>query len=1148
MHTSHNIFWVRTIVFLTIIFAFFGTSNSLVAQDISSTDTSTCTPPQITSAIIYNVTVNYPFDYLITTAHNTPSTQYSIDGTALPEGLSMPVSTVRITGVPTEEGFFFVPITVDTPCGSQTQILNINVLPDTNPTDGNQNPVVTNTPPVITLVGTNPITLTTGATFTDPGATATDAEDGNLTSSIVTTGTVNTSVPGTYTITYTVTDSKGASASVTRTVVIKTPVCPHSGCVCFPPMITSGFATTTYVGTFFSYKLTVATTTAGTLLHVPNGSLPSYLTVTGSTVSGVPTAAGIVSIPLYVENPCGAESKTLTLTVLATTTPNTPPVITLVGTNPITLTTGATFTDPGATATDAEDGNLTSSIVTTGTVNTAVPGTYTITYTVTDSKGASASVTRTVVIKNAICPQYGCVCFPPMINGPFSTTTYVGDFFSYTLSVATATPQTTYAIDSAFLPSFFSVSGSTTISGIPTYTTTLFVPLYVENPCGADTKTLTINVREHTVPNTPPVITLVGTNPITLTTGATFTDPGATATDAEDGNLTSSIVTTGTVNTAVPGTYTITYTVTDSKGASASVTRTVVVENAGNGGGGGNNTGKITFCLIVADADKTVATSSAGLPTGTFTTKLGTSTDFANNTVQTQTWNASAFNPNRKFILGVNDADCVTWSNLPFGMYYYPQLAVAGAQWINNASTSPVYNDQYNQPVNNTSDFFPFSIANDNSNGEIRLDSFLNDRTLVMFALYTKATTTPVCLAPEFISPVTASVVKGQAFSYILNASSTTALSYSLATSSLPAGLSYDPVTHTISGTPTVSGTFTIAMTANSTCGTTTTNLVLTVTEPNNGGGGNGGGGNSGGGNSTGGGGNIPVGNGPIVGSGGGAAPQIITSGGGSGSSSPAPTTPAACFYLRDFLRKDFNNDPAEVTKLQVFLRDLEGMANVPVNGIYDDATEAAVRSFQLKYRDDILTPWGHTDATGYTYILTKKKVNEIYCQKAFPVTALEQQEIDTFRAFLQSLRDSGVTVPAGNEDITLPVDIELVSPFGTTTATSTATTTINNVVGSVFDRGVANLANVFSVAGSWFGKAWNTVLESGKQYLKVAFGMFALPTSTADIQQCFVEPSTFGILNLILAIIILIMGYLWYREKKTYKKIEEVNKEIDLK
>ncbi|WP_296637773.1 immunoglobulin-like domain-containing protein [Polaribacter sp.] len=81
------------------------------------------------------------------------------------------------------------------------------------------------------------------------------------------------------------------------------------------------------------------------------------------------------------------------------------PVITLVGDNPMTIEVGSTFTDPGATALDAGDDDLTSSIVVTGSVDTSTIGTYTVTYNVSDANGNAAdSVTRTVNVVDTTVP------------------------------------------------------------------------------------------------------------------------------------------------------------------------------------------------------------------------------------------------------------------------------------------------------------------------------------------------------------------------------------------------------------------------------------------------------------------------------------------------------------------------------------------------------------------------------------------------------------------------------------------------------------------------------------------------------------------------------------------------------------------------
>ena len=79
--------------------------------------------------------------------------------------------------------------------------------------------VVDTTSPVITLVGSASLNVDSGSDYNDAGATASDSFEGNLTTSIVTVNPVNTSLAGSYTITYNVTDSSGnAATEVTRTV------------------------------------------------------------------------------------------------------------------------------------------------------------------------------------------------------------------------------------------------------------------------------------------------------------------------------------------------------------------------------------------------------------------------------------------------------------------------------------------------------------------------------------------------------------------------------------------------------------------------------------------------------------------------------------------------------------------------------------------------------------------------------------------------------------------------------------------------------------------------------------------------------------------------------------------------------------------
>lgn len=81
-------------------------------------------------------------------------------------------------------------------------------------------------PPAITLNGEATVNLTRGASWTDPGATASDDRDGDISGNIIVGGdTVDTNTLGTYIITYNVKDAASNHAvEKTRTVLVSAPL------------------------------------------------------------------------------------------------------------------------------------------------------------------------------------------------------------------------------------------------------------------------------------------------------------------------------------------------------------------------------------------------------------------------------------------------------------------------------------------------------------------------------------------------------------------------------------------------------------------------------------------------------------------------------------------------------------------------------------------------------------------------------------------------------------------------------------------------------------------------------------------------------------------------------------------------------------
>lgn len=129
------------------------------------------------------------------------------------------------------------------------------------------------------------------------------------------------------------------------------------------------------------------------------------ITVSGVVVTGSVNTAVIGPYVLtYTATDASGNQSTATRTVEvieAVPDDTTKPVITLTGGNQ-TLTVGDTWGDPGYSASDNVDGDLTADVQVIDPVNTAVPDTYQVTYSVSDAAGNIGTASRTVVVEPLI--------------------------------------------------------------------------------------------------------------------------------------------------------------------------------------------------------------------------------------------------------------------------------------------------------------------------------------------------------------------------------------------------------------------------------------------------------------------------------------------------------------------------------------------------------------------------------------------------------------------------------------------------------------------------------------------------------------------------------------------------------------------------
>lgn len=233
------------------------------------------------------------------------------------------------------------------------------------------------------------------------------------------------------------------------------------------------------------------------------------------------------------------------------------PSVALAGEKEETIEVLGTYKDPGAKATFWGK-DISSSIESDGSVDTAKPGKYEITYTAS-IYGRKATATRTVRVVDTIAPAIE-------LEGDTNMTLSSMDFFKE--------------------PGF---SASDNYDG--DLTASVRVTKHENKEQGTGTVTYEVfdssgnqaeSSREITIKDiVPPLMTLSGNSELTLAYGAEYVEQGAYAQDDLDGDISENIKTEGSVNTHIPGEQTVLYTAADAAGNTTTIRRSVHVLNKG---------------------------------------------------------------------------------------------------------------------------------------------------------------------------------------------------------------------------------------------------------------------------------------------------------------------------------------------------------------------------------------------------------------------------------------------------------------------------------------------------------------------------------------------------------------------------------------
>jgi hypothetical protein len=286
-------------------------------------------------------------------------------------------------------------------------------------------------------------------------------------------------------------------------------------------------------------KFLVIATSTNTLLQFSVRNDPWYFGLDDVTVTPV-------SLPSITQQPVSQTNLVGSNAVFTAAASGTPPLAYQWRTNSVNLVNGTVVS------------GVTSNVLTLTGITAANAGNYTVVVTNAYGSVTSSIATLTVVL-------------PPSFTGNVTNRTLECGANTNNFSIITAgTPPLgiQWKLDGA------PVSGATNASfGL----TNLFSPSHtvsvtVTNLYASVASNATLTVQD----TRPPVVTLLGANPLTNELGSTFADPGATASDTCAGSL--PVVTNGVVNLGLVGTNILKYIATDGVN-SVTNTRTVIVRD-----------------------------------------------------------------------------------------------------------------------------------------------------------------------------------------------------------------------------------------------------------------------------------------------------------------------------------------------------------------------------------------------------------------------------------------------------------------------------------------------------------------------------------------------------------------------------------------
>jgi hypothetical protein len=647
-------------------------------------------------------------------------------------------------------------------------------------------------------------------------------------------GTTNSTGP--FSITATVTDNIGATAQQAYTLTINPQLT-----ISTPPTLNSGT-----VGSAYSQTLTATGGASSSYTwSIISGQLPNGLSPNGATISGTPTASGTFTFTAQVTDAISiSATKVFTITIASGLTIVTAP----------TLPNGSIGTSYGVTLT-AQGGTspytwaVTAGALPTGLTlgptaggisgNPTSSGAFSFTVTVTDSNNVTTTKSFTITIASSLT----------ITNAPTLPSGVVGGAYSQTLTATGGTGPYSWAITAGALPGGLNFGTGGSITGTPTTGGTFnFTVQVTDSTSLTATKSFSLSIAALLAITTQPTLpsggvgasysqalaAVGGTAPYTwsVTAGAL---PGGLSLDPTGGTI------TGTPSTV--GNFSFTVQVRDNNSVTTTEAFTLAIVSALTitsaptlpvGAVGVSYSQSVV--VVGGTSPYTWSISSGGLPAGLSLAPAsgaitGSPTSAGSFTFTVQVMDSTSLTQTKAFTIVVVAGLTVTTAPvLPsdsVGVSYTATLAAAGGQ-------SP-----YTWSV--TAGGLPAGVVLDAKSGAVfgtptASGTFSFTATVTDSASNTAAKQFTISIAAGLTittAPVLPNGAVSATYSAALNAVGGAApYAWSVTQGALPAGLTLDPASGLITGSPSAAGEFTFMVQvtdSSSATATKTFNLVISA-------------------------------------------------------------------------------------------------------------------------------------------------------------------------------------------------------------------------------------------------------------------------------------------------------------------------------